>query len=129
MKEIWKDIKDFEGLYQISNLGRIKSLLDNKGKKREIIRKPRKAKNGYLYLNLWNNGKYKTVKIHRLVAEYFIDNVNELPVVNHIDGNKLNNSANNLEWCTYKQNTIHAYKNGLLKSTNFFKKRGRKPYV
>ncbi len=108
MQEIWKDIINFPD-YQISNLGNVYS------KKNYKIRKPF-VSNGYLSIYLFKNGKRYRKKIHRLVAEAFIPNPNNLPVINHIDGNKLNNIVSNLEWCTSKQNTIHAYKTGLMKT-------------
>ena len=73
-KEIWKDIQGFEGKYQVSTYGRVKSLADNQGNTRELVRKPRLAKNGYLYLSLWSNSTPCSRKIHRLVAETFIEN-------------------------------------------------------
>lgn len=111
--EVWKDIEGYEDKYQISNLGRVKSLADNKLIERELIRKPRIGKNGYLYVNLFKGSKGKTKKIHRLVAETFIPNPDNLPQVNHIDGNKLNNSIDNLEWVTASENVKHALRIGL----------------
>ena len=119
--EIWKNIEGYENKYLISNLGRVKSLYDNKGRERELIRIPRIAKNGYYYVNLYKNGKSKTKKIHRLVAEHFINNINNYPCVNHIDGNKLNNKVENLEWCTYSENTRKAIELGLINTNIFFK--------
>ena len=92
--EIWKDVKGYEGLYQASNLGRIKS-------KRKIL-KPIKGE--YYKVILSKNGVQSTYYIHRLVAQTFIDNKNNLTHVNHIDENKYNNNVNNLEWCTNKYN-------------------------
>ena len=100
MKEIWKDIKNYEGLYQISNLGRVKSLWYG----REKILIPVKLKNGYLRVILCKNGILKTYYVHRLVAEAFLDNPNNLPQVNHKDENKQNNNVENLEWCTNEYN-------------------------
>lgn len=97
LNEVWRDIEGYEGLYQISNLGRVKAIKNN------TIRKPRIGM-GYYYLNLSKYGKKKTFKIHRLVASHFVDNPNGYPCVNHKDENKLNNNANNLEWCTWKYN-------------------------
>lgn len=105
--EIWKPIKDYEGLYQVSNLGRVKSLerIDSLGHKRkEKIFKPRKDKYGYLRVSLWKDGKGKMVSIHRLVAIHFIPNPDNLPEVNHKDENKENNTLSNLEWCDRKYN-------------------------
>lgn len=92
--EIWEDIKGYEGLYQASNLGRIKS-------KKKIL-KPIKGE--YYKVGLSKNGVLKTFYIHRIIAQTFIDNKNNLTHVNHIDENKYNNNVNNLEWCTNKYN-------------------------
>ena len=105
--EIWKDIKGYEGLYQISNLGNVKSL------KNKIYLKPSIHKKGYLHCGLSKKGKRKQCFIHRLVAETFIDNPYKLPCVNHKDCNPKNNKIENLEWCTYKDN--NNYKNHELK--------------
>lgn len=119
--ERWKDIKDFPN-YQISNYGRVKSKerITKVGIKnvkqvirKEKILKPLKITKGYLGIRLYNNSNAKTFKIHRLVATYFIPNPNNLPQVNHIDGNKENNFVNNLEWCTCNENMEHSYKIGL----------------
>lgn len=101
MEEIWKDIKGYEGLYQVSNLGRVKSL----GNGKEKIRKTNISSNGYLSLILVKNKKGKNFSVHRLVAEAFIDNPDNLPCVNHKDENKLNNCVDNLEWCTKQYNS------------------------
>lgn len=116
MEEIWKDIKDFEGSYQCSNFGRIRSLdryiPHNYGsvelKKGQIII-PRLNKNGYLQLGLYKNSKRKQRYVHRIIAESFIDNPYSYPTINHKDGNKLNNNVENLEWVTYSENNKHAY--------------------
>lgn len=109
--EIWRDIPKSNGMYKISNFGRVKSL---KGKKEKII-KPNKNRGGYLKIGLILNTGRKHISIHRLVASAFISNPNNLPEVNHIDGNKLNNNIKNLEWVTRKENSLHAYKIGLRK--------------
>lgn len=101
MQEEWKDVKGYEGIYQVSNLGRIKSLKNNK------IRKNVKDKIGYERIMLSKNNKIKLHYIHRLVAEAFIPNPNNLPQVNHKDEIKSNNIANNLEWCTQEYNNIY----------------------
>lgn len=93
--EIWKQLKNNEN-YQVSSFGRIKS-------KRGIL-KPIKKNNGYLQINLCKNGRYKTYILHRLIAETFIPNPNNLPEINHKDENKENNNINNLEWCTKSYN-------------------------
>lgn len=101
----WRDIKGYEGLYQISNEGQVKSLERNVNKCRgafhlsERTLKPMTNSVGYLQVCLCKNGKGKWHRIHRLVAETFIPNPLNLPVVNHIDKNKENNYAENLEWC------------------------------
>lgn len=106
MEEVWKDIVGFEGKYQVSNLGRVKSFALGFPK----ILKGKVQKNGYLLYNLSvskNNIVYK--KGHRLVAEYFIPNPDNKPYVNHIDGDKTNNHIDNLEWCTPAENNRHYY--------------------
>jgi hypothetical protein len=114
MKEIWKDIKGYEGIYQVSNLGNLKSLsrLCDVGngvyrKKEKIIYKF-SLKNGYPQFNLCKNNTHKNVYIHRLVGEYFLSNLSNFPTINHKDGIKTNNNINNLEWCTYLYNNKHA---------------------
>ena len=93
--EEWRDIEGYEGFYQISNLGRAKSLKFGK----ERILKPRKERNGYLCVGLYEDGKVKNHKIHRLVANAFLPNISNLSEVNHIDEDKTNNKVDNLEWC------------------------------
>ena len=108
--EVWKDIKGYEGRYQVSNMGRVKSLertfIDKTGRKQHIkerILKPRTDKDGYLRVDL-HNSKAKRFAIHRLVCEAFHENPENKPCVNHIDENKTNNIASNLEWCTVAEN-------------------------
>lgn len=98
MEEFWKDIEGYEGLYQVSNLGRVRSL------RRNIIMKNQIARNGYVRVLLRNNNIPKLYFVHRLVANAFISNPDNLPQVNHKDENKANNCASNLEWCTPKYN-------------------------
>lgn len=104
--EIWKDVSGYEGLYQVSNKGRVRSLdhtTTHRGfdhKKRGKILSVRKDGKGYHQYRLYKNGKSWYPKAHRLVAEHFIDNPNNFPQINHIDEDKDNNSVNNLEWCT-----------------------------
>ena len=98
-KEYWKPVVGYEGHYQVSNFGRVKSIKFGK----EIILK-QKIKGGYYYVNLSKNGILKTYLVHRLVAEAFIDNTDNLPCVNHKDEDKTNNSVDNLEWCTQSYN-------------------------
>ena len=112
-KEIWKDIENYDGIYQISNFGRVKSLSrqTKSGKYKEIIKKPSLAGRGYYRLALCKNGKPKYYYIHRLVAKAFIPNPNNLPLVNHKDENKLNNNVNNLEWCDSEYNMNYGFCN------------------
>ena len=108
--EVWRDIKGYEGLYQISNWGRVKSLPRKYAQKTEKILKNCKNGSGYYLVVLNKNGESKNHHIHRLVAEAFIHNPDNLPIINHKNGNKLNNSVENLEWCTYSHNTLESYR-------------------
>jgi hypothetical protein len=110
--EVWKDIKGYEGLYQVSNLGRVKSLCYYGGKKEKII-KGGVNPQGYIIIGLNKNNKRTSYTEHRLVALAFLDNPNNYPVINHKNGIKTDNRVENLEWCTYQQNTIHAFETGL----------------
>ena len=109
MQEIWKDIPSYEGLYQISNYGNVKSI------KRDKILKPQVNGRGYLSVGLSKNGKHKTFRLNRLVMITFVGYVEGKDQVNHIDGDKTNNRLDNLEWCTQSENMIHAFANGLYK--------------
>lgn len=109
MKEEWKPIKGYEGLYEVSNMGRVKSLHRSQG----IILK-QGTFHGYMKVGLHKNGTRSTKKVHRLVATAFIRNPNNYEFVNHKDGNKKNNTVDNLEWCTRSYNMRHAYHNGLM---------------
>lgn len=114
--EIFKDIKGYEGLYQVSNLGNIKSLHCNKEK---IMKPTIRSKNyQYYFVGLLKDGKRKYFAIHRLVAMMFIPNPNNYEQVDHLDGNKLNNNVENLEWVTSKENTNRAWGKGLAKYTD-----------
>ena len=111
--EIWKDAVGYEGLYQVSNMGRVKSMarLSIQGHQiYERILKPGKVKHGYPKYGLCKGGKVYYKNLHRLIAEAFIPNPTNLPCINHIDNNPGNNTIENLEWCTFSHNTRHAYK-------------------
>jgi hypothetical protein len=127
MKEIWKDIYGFEDLYMVSNYGFVKSKArevttnDKRGysyitDKKEKILKNICNKNGYAKVSLHKDGVQYQKNVHRLVAEHFIQNVFNLPQINHIDGNKHNPKVDNLEWVTHSENCLHAHKTGLSKA-------------
>lgn len=116
MDEIWKDIDGFNGIYKISNTGKVKSL----HQKKERILLPRENK-GYLEVSLQLHSKTSYRMIHRLVAEAFIENTNNLPQVNHIDGDKRNNCVENLEWVTPSENMLHSFRTLGRKSPNLGK--------
>ena len=99
MTEIWKNIEGYEGKYQVSNLGRVKSMIGQ-----EKVLHPKKHRNGHLQIGLHKDKKRKTMYIHRLVAQAFIPNPDNLPCVNHKDECPSNNNVDNLEWCTQKYN-------------------------
>lgn len=105
--EIWKDIEEYKGKYQASNIGNIKNMITNKVLKQYI------GSNGYYRIGLYKDKKTKVFEVHRLITKTFIDNVENKKEVNHIDGNKLNNNINNLEWVTHKENINHAWKTKL----------------
>lgn len=112
MDEIWKDIEGYEGLYQVSNLGRVRSLY-KRYKDVEFL----KFDNcyGYKTVGLYKDGKKNIFRVHRLVSLAFIPKEHGKPQVNHINGDKSDNRAVNLEWCTGSENMKHAYKIGLQK--------------
>ncbi|MFA7290120.1 MAG: NUMOD4 domain-containing protein [Melioribacteraceae bacterium] len=110
MKEIFKDISGWKGLYKISNLGNVFSVRNNKELKNSFNKR-----NGYYYIRLYNHCKNKALYIHRLVAIEFILNPKNLKEVNHKDCNKSNNNVSNLEWVSRKQNIQHAHLNNLYK--------------
>ncbi|AQZ46054.1 NUMOD4 domain-containing protein [Paenibacillus larvae] len=105
----WRDIPGYEGFYQINNIGQVYSCHTTR------ILSNYMASDGYLRANLSVRGKVKIKMVHVLVAQAFIPNPDNMPVVNHIDGNKQNPNVNNLEWVSYSENTKHAFTNGLAK--------------
>ena len=109
--EIWKDIKDYEGLSQVSNLGRVKSLGNGRTYKTSRIRKLYKNKYGYLQVQLCKDGKRKWFRVNRLVATAFLDNPEGKTEVNHIDEDKTNNRVDNLKWEWHKDNINHGTRN------------------
>ena len=120
--EEWRDIKGYEGIYQVSSLGRIKSLSreikngkNTTKKSKERILKPRcnTKRRGYYEIGLYKNNKEKRYKVHRLVAEAFMENNFNKSEVNHKNGNKADNSVENLEWVTSEENKKHAWDNNL----------------
>ena len=109
----WKDIKNFEGRYSISNTGIVKNIKRNT----ELKSYNNKAGKGYLYVDLYKGkNRVRRISIHRLVAEHFLDNVDNKNQVNHIDGNTLNNNYKNLEWVTPTENMVHSI--NVLKNIN-----------
>lgn len=121
--EIWKDIKGYEGLYQVSNLGNVRSLdriVDQKnkfGKHQKHLYKGKQLKkqtqrNGYEVVNLYKEKQMSKKLVHRLVAKEFLRNKSDMEYVNHIDNDRKNNNVKNLEWCTQKENINYAYTYG-----------------
>lgn len=131
---MWKAVKGYEGLYEVSESGLVKSLdryivgkdgVKKRFKGRELFQTITKTdERGHLpraYVQLWKNNKVKLLSVHKIVATAFISNPKGKPCINHIDGNPLNNHYTNLEWSTYSENQKHAYKNGLAKP--------KRPYI
>lgn len=129
--EVWKDVKGYEGYYQISNWGRVKSL------DRIILKSgfPHKVKErilkqcfdgNYLCVGLYKESKNYSIRIHNLVGLHFIDNPNNQPILNHIDDDKLNNYYKNLEYCNYRENVNHHHNKGNKKCGVFFDKKAEK---
>lgn len=121
IKEIWKDKKDYEGHYQVSNCGRVKSIKFGKERIMNLIT----DKWGYLYVNLYKNSIKKTYYVHRLVAEAFLLNPNNYKEVNHKDECKTNNVVSNLEWCTASYNTNYGTRNKRIGKSNTNGKRSK----
>ena len=121
MSEEWRDVIGYEGLYQVSSFGRIRSIdrttlrvNGTKARFKGVNRKLSETKEGYNTLSLQKNSKPRTNLAHRLVAQAFIPNLSNKATVNHIDGNKKNNHVSNLEWATQKENVIHSFNAGLV---------------
>ena len=138
MKEEWKDIKGYEGLYQVSNLGRVKrlpytriNLLTPQGVSKipEHIITSIINKSGYNTVMLYKNTARKWIFVHRLVAEAFIPNPDNLPYINHKDENKLNNKVDNLEWCTSKYNSNYGTRNKRISNTKRNNTYNTKPVI
>ena len=130
MQEIWKDIPNYEGIYQVSNLGNVKSLdkiVNSAIKNNSKVKRTGKIlkqhnKNGYMQVTLIHNNKRKYYNVHRLVALTFIPNPENKPQVNHKDENKLNNCVDNLEWCTAKYNCNYGKRNSKIYNSTSFKR-------
>jgi hypothetical protein len=120
-EEIWRDIKDYEGLYQVSNLGRVRSvprILQNGMRKKGMIINPH-IRSNYVYIGLYDrvSKKNKSQIVHRIVAQTFITNPLNKEQVNHINGIKTDNRVENLEWVTQQENMRHAFKTGLINNS------------
>nr|DAM22720.1 MAG TPA: homing endonuclease [Caudoviricetes sp.] len=120
MAEYWKWIEGYEGLYQVSNLGRIKSYYRSTRILKKLL-----STDGYEVVGLWKNKKPKRCSVHRLVAQAFIANSENLPEVNHIDEDKTNNFVENLEWCTHEYNM--KFGTGMTRNINSNKTKNGKP--
>lgn len=119
--EEWRDIKGYEGIYQVSNMGNVRSMAHTTvytdgrvGHYEGKMLAPQNGCNGYKFVNLSKNGIVNLANFHRLVAETFLPKDDGKNVVNHKDGNKHNNTVGNLEWVTYSENSKHAVRTGLL---------------
>lgn len=110
-QEIWKYIEETNDVYMISNFGRVKSFVEDK--QNGYILSIKNSRGWYLSALMKVNGKYKTFRVHRLVAKYFVPNPKNKSEINHIDGNKQNNHHSNLEWVTRHENVLHAMNTGL----------------
>ena len=133
----WKPVNNYEGLYEVSETGEVKSLKklmvnqpNGEGYWRdEIILSKTKTTTGYWKVELYKNKKRKSKKVHRLVAKAFIPNPKNKPQINHIDGNPLNNNVENLEWCTSRENIIHSIETGLRQIKQLNQNEVKKLYI
>lgn len=125
MLEIWRPVRGYESYYSVSNQGRVKSVERSitigtsiRVVKERILKPSKNSTNGQqrLTVSLWKNNKGKSFRVHRLVAEAFVDNPELKPCINHIDSDSLNNTSVNLEWVTHKENTTHCIKSGRFKN-------------
>lgn len=125
MEEIWKDIKGYEGLYQVSNFGRVKNMRTGRILKNNML-----ASSGYYFVFLYKDKNRSFEYIHRLVAMTFLDNKDNLPCVNHIDEDPSNNIVSNLEWCTYRYNNRYGTKQDRISnSLKGFYKNNKSPLI
>lgn len=123
-EEIWKDIKGYEGIYEVSSYGRVRthenktthSVIHGVRHWKQRVLKTKTTKTREPRVSLWKDKKSKDYLVHRLVAIAFIPNPDNKPTVNHIDGNPENNHVSNLEWATYEENNNHAFDNNLIKT-------------
>lgn len=113
MKEIWKPVKGYESLYQVSDSGRVRSLRTGKYISKRV------GYDGYVRVSLSNNGEQKALFLHRLIGQAFVPNPNNYPEINHKDENKQNNSLSNLEWCTHKYNSNYGTRVNRMATTNY----------
>lgn len=114
--EIWKDVIGYESLYQVSNLGNVKRIGSFRGVNKKYLNNynltPMDNGKGYLRIKLTKNNKSKRIMLHRIIAEAFIQNLNNKPFINHINSNKKDNRIENLEWCTQSENVKHSVNAG-----------------
>lgn len=131
MKEIWRDIPNYENSYQVSNLGKVRSKtrkIKNNGTYgglctyRSKMLKQHIDRSGYYFVSLRLNGTEKPIRVHKIVASVFLENKNNYKEINHIDGNKLNNKVNNLEFCTHQHNMQEAWRLNLISKSRKFGK-------
>ena len=113
MKEVWRPVVGCEGLYEVSNLGRVRSV-PKVGFSKQLILKQQDERHGYKRMRLTKENRKFCKLVHRMVAEAFIPNPSGKPCVNHINGNKTDNRVENLEWVTYSENYLHAVNHGLI---------------